>query len=50
MNWKSLEYYWNVGKLIVEAQGGKKKAKYVNELLKNGEKQMNMAKDMIMVI
>lgn len=34
MNWKSLECYWNVGKLIVEAQGGKKKAKYVNELLK----------------
>ena len=34
MNWKSLECYWNVGRLIVEAQGGKKKAKYVNELLK----------------
>ena len=34
MNWKSLECYWNVGRLIVEAQEGKKKAKYVNELLK----------------
>ena len=24
MNWKSLECYWNVGKLIVEAQNSKK--------------------------
>ena len=26
--------YWNVGKLIVEAQGGSKRAKYGNELIK----------------
>ncbi len=29
-----VECYWNVGRLIVEAQGGKEKAKYGNELLK----------------
>ena len=26
--------YWQVGKIIVEAQGGRKKAKYGNELIK----------------
>ena len=26
--------YWSVGKLIVEAQGGRKRAKYGNELIK----------------
>ena len=26
--------YWNVGRLIVEAQGGKSRAKYGNELIK----------------
>ena len=26
--------YWNVGRLIVEAQGGSSKAKYGNELIK----------------
>ena len=26
--------YWNVGRLIVEAQGGSKRAKYGNELIK----------------
>lgn len=35
MNWKSLERYWNVGRLIVEAQVGKKKSTYGNELLKD---------------
>ena len=29
-----VECYWNVGRLIVEAQGGKEKAKYGNELTK----------------
>ena len=29
-----VDAYWNVGKLIVEAQGGKEKAKYGNELIK----------------
>ena len=30
-----VECYWNVGRLIVEAQGGKDKSKYGNELLKD---------------
>lgn len=33
-NRELVECYWNVGRLIVEAQGGKDKAKYGNELLK----------------
>ena len=33
-NMELVECYWNVGRLIVEAQGGKEKAKYGNELLK----------------
>ena len=34
-NMELVECYWNVGILIVEAQGGKEKAKYGNELLKD---------------
>lgn len=30
----TLENYWNIGRLIVEAQGGEKQAKYGNELIK----------------
>ena len=33
-NMELVECYWNVGRLIVEAQGGKEKAKYGNELIK----------------
>ncbi len=33
-NRELVECYWNVGRLIVEAQGGKEKAKYGNSLLK----------------
>ncbi len=33
-NSEQLETYWNIGKLIVEAQGGEKRAKYGNELIK----------------
>ena len=33
-NRELVECYWNVERLIVEAQGGKEKAKYGNELLK----------------
>ena len=33
-NRELVECYWNIGKLIVEAQGGKEKAKYGNELNK----------------
>jgi len=33
-NRELVECYWNVGRLIVEAQEGKEKAKYGNSLLK----------------
>ncbi len=33
-NQDTLTNYWNIGRLIVEAQGGKKRAKYGNELIK----------------
>ena len=33
-NSETLLTYWNVGKLIVEAQGGKKRAKYGDSLIK----------------
>ena len=29
-----VETYWQIGKIIVEAQGGSKRAKYGNELIK----------------
>ena len=31
---KTLHTYWNIGRLIVEAQGGKKRAKYGDGLIK----------------
>ena len=34
-NRELVECYWNVGRLIVEAQGGKEKSTYKNELLKD---------------
>ena len=34
-NMELVECYWNVGRLIVEAKGGKDKSKYGNELLKD---------------
>lgn len=33
-NEKRLKGYWNIGKLIVEAQGKEKRAKYGNKLIK----------------
>ncbi len=33
-NSNTLLTYWNIGKLIVEAQGGEKRAKYGNNLIK----------------
>ena len=33
-NKSDLMTYYNVGKLIIEAQGGEKRAKYGNELIK----------------
>ena len=32
-NSETLFTYWNIGKLIVEAQGGEKRAKYGNGLI-----------------
>ena len=38
-NSETLYTYWNIGKLIVEAQGGEKRAKYGDGLIKDwGEK------------
>ena len=51
-NMELVECYWNVGRLIVEAQGGKDKSKYGNELLKDWSAKLtkNMVKDMIIQI
>ena len=35
-----VECYWNVGRLIVEAQGGKEKSKYGNELIKKWSEKL----------
>lgn len=37
-NYDILNNYWNIGKLLVEAQGGEKRAKYGNELIKKWSK------------
>ncbi len=34
--------YWNIGKLIVEAQGGEKRAKYGDELIKEWSKKLSL--------
>ena len=34
-NSETLYTYWNIGKLIVDAQGGEKRAKYGDGLIKN---------------
>ena len=39
-NQKDLESYYNVGKLLVEAQGGEERAKYGNELMKEYSKKL----------
>ena len=36
------EAYWNIGKLIVDAQDGKEKAKYGDELLKEWSKKLSL--------
>ena len=40
-NSETLLTYWNVGKLIVEAQGGKKRAKYGDGLIKEWGKKLS---------
>ena len=39
-NFAMLEAYWNIGKSIIEEQGGKEKAEYGTGLLKELSKQM----------
>lgn len=39
-NRKDLETYYNVGKLLIEAQGGAERAKYGNQLIKEYSKQL----------
>jgi hypothetical protein len=39
INFAMVEAYWNVGKLIVEAQDGNERAEYGEELLKNLSKE-----------
>ena len=40
-NSSTLQTYWNIGKLIVEAQGGEKRAKYGNSLIKEWGKKLS---------
>ena len=39
-NQKDLEGYYNVGKLLIEAQGGETRAKYGNQLIKEYSKRL----------
>ena len=41
-NSSTLLTYWNIGKLIVEAQGGEKRAKYGNSLIKEWGKKLSL--------
>ena len=41
-NSETLLTYWNVGKLIVEAQGGKKRAKYGDSLIKEWGNKLSL--------
>jgi hypothetical protein len=40
VNFAMVEAYWNVGRIIVEAQGGNEKAEYGQALLKNLSDQL----------
>ncbi len=40
-NSSTLQTYWNIGKLIVEAQGGEKRAKYGDNLIKEWGKKLS---------
>ena len=40
-NSDTLTNYWNIGKLIVEAQGGEQRATYGNQLIKEWSKMLN---------
>ena len=51
-NSETLYTYWTIGRLIIEAQGGEKRAKYGDGLIKEWGKKLsrNMAEDMIILI
>lgn len=40
-NYELVDAYWNIGKLIVDAQGGKEKSKYGDALLKEWSKKLS---------
>ena len=39
-NYELVDSYWNIGKLIVDAQGGKEKAKYENKLIRTWSEKL----------
>jgi hypothetical protein len=39
-NYELVDSYWNIGKLIVDAQGGKEKSKYGDKLLKEWSEKL----------
>ncbi len=39
-NQSTLKNYWNIGRLLVKAQGGEKRAKYGNGLIKDWAKNI----------
>ena len=39
-NYELVDSYWNIGKLIVNAQGGKEKAKYGNKLIRTWSEKL----------
>ncbi len=41
-NHSTLNTYWNIGRLLIEAQGGKSRAKYGNELIKTWSKDFTV--------
>ena len=40
INYERVDAYWNIGKLIVDAQGGKEKNKYGDKLLKEWSEKL----------
>ena len=41
-NYKDLMAKWNIGKILVEAQGGEKRAKYGNDLINKWSKVFSL--------
>lgn len=41
-SYDTIKDYWEIGKLIIEAQGGIRKAKYGNELIKKWSKKYTL--------